>query len=84
MQQKKLILILIAIGINFSLADTKSTPSLGQEATPEEIAILDISVFPDGEGLPEGEGGVHEGGKYTSLNAFHVMVNMDLVIQQIS
>ena len=63
MQQKKLILILIAIGINFPLADTKSTPSLGQEATPEEIAILDISVFPDGEGLPEGEGGVHEGEK---------------------
>ena len=63
MQQKKLILILIVIGINFSLADTKSTPSLGKEATPEEIAILDISVFPDGEGLPEGEGSVHEGEK---------------------
>mgnify|MGYP003309229194 CR=1 FL=1 len=74
MQQKKLILILIliAIGINFSLADTKSTPRLGQEATPEEIAISDISVFPDGEGLPEGEGGVHEGEKIYPVSYTHL------------
>ena len=63
MRQKKLIpiLILIAIGINFLLADTKNTPRLGQKAAPEEIALRDISVFPNGEGLPEGEGSVYEG-----------------------
>ena len=65
MKQKKLIpiLVLIAIGINFLFADTKNTPHLGKEITPEEIASWDTSIFPDGEGLPEGEGNVHEGEK---------------------
>ncbi len=65
MKQKKLIpiLVLIAIGISFLFADTKNTPRLGQEITSEEIAKWDISIFPDGEGLPEGQGSVHEGEK---------------------
>src|SRR5262249_42973728 len=32
------------------------TPSLGQEATPAQIAGWDISVGPDGAGLPPGKG----------------------------
>ena len=65
MKQKKLIpiLVLIAIGISFLFADTKNTPRLGQEITPEEIVKRDISIFPDGEGLPEGQGNVHQGEK---------------------
>ena len=65
MKQKRLILILvlIAIGINFLFARSENTPGLGQEVTPEEVAAQDISIFPDGEGLPEGEGSVHEGEK---------------------
>lgn len=32
--------------------------NLGREATPAEIAIWDIDVRPDGQGLPEGQGDV--------------------------
>ena len=69
MKQKKIIpiLVLIAIGISFLFAETKNTPHLGQEVTPEEIAIWDVSVFPDGEGLPEGEGSVREGQRIFQL-----------------
>ena len=51
MKQKRLILILvlIAIGINFLFARSANTPRLGQEVTPEEVAARDISIFPDGE-----------------------------------
>jgi S-disulfanyl-L-cysteine oxidoreductase SoxD len=64
MKQLKIILIsvLIATGINFSFADSKA-PALGHSISPEEIAKWDISVFPDGEGLPKGEGNVVEGEK---------------------
>ena len=34
---------------------------LGRQATPEEIRELDISVAPDGSGLPKGSGTVTEG-----------------------
>ena len=65
MKQQRLILILvlIAIGINFLFARSATTPRLGQEVTPEEVVARDISIFPDGEGLPEGDGSVHEGEK---------------------
>lgn len=36
-------------------------PKLGRPATPEEIAAADISVFPDGSGLPAGKGTAAEG-----------------------
>ncbi len=36
---------------------------LGHPASPEEVASWDSSVFPDGEGLPEGQGSVAEGEK---------------------
>jgi S-disulfanyl-L-cysteine oxidoreductase SoxD len=62
--KKKIILIsvLIAIGINPAFAEKKG-PGLGHAITPEEIATWDISVFPDGEGLPDGEGNVEQGEK---------------------
>ena len=34
---------------------------LGREATPSEIAAIDIDVMPDGTGLPEGSGTVSRG-----------------------
>ena len=63
MKQKHLILILvlIAAGTKLLFAEPRSGPGLGKTITPEEIAQWDISVFPDGEGLPEGEGTVAEG-----------------------
>ena len=54
--------VLIAVGINPLYAE-ESTPNLGHPATPEEIAQWDISVFPDGEGLPKGRGSVEQGEK---------------------
>lgn len=36
-------------------------PRLGRPATPAEIAAADINVFPDGGGLPSGQGTAQEG-----------------------
>jgi S-disulfanyl-L-cysteine oxidoreductase SoxD len=61
-QQKTLLLsVLIAIGINSVVAEIAQGPGLGQSVSPEVIAQWDISVFPDGEGLPKGEGTVADG-----------------------
>jgi len=38
-----------------------SGPNLGQEVKPEEIAAWDISIPPDGSGLPAGSGPAAEG-----------------------
>jgi S-disulfanyl-L-cysteine oxidoreductase SoxD len=38
-----------------------SNPNLGQEVKPEEIAAWDISIPPDGSGLPAGSGTAAEG-----------------------
>jgi cytochrome c len=37
------------------------TPNLGRAATPEEIASWDISIGPDGAGLPPGSGTAQQG-----------------------
>jgi mono/diheme cytochrome c family protein len=39
-----------------------SGPNLGREVKPEEIAAWDITVPPDGSGLPPGSGTAAEGG----------------------
>src|SRR3977135_3647129 len=36
-------------------------PKLGRPATPDEIARIDISIPPDGKGLPSGSGSVAQG-----------------------
>jgi cytochrome c len=38
-------------------------PNLGRALTPEEISKLDITVAPDGNGLPAGSGSVSAGAK---------------------
>src|SRR5258706_15446314 len=37
------------------------SPSLGRAATPEEVAAWDISIGPDGAGLPAGSGTAKQG-----------------------
>ena len=37
------------------------TPQLGKVATPEDVAAWNISIFPDGTGLPNGRGAAAEG-----------------------
>ncbi len=61
--QTILILVLIAVGIKPLIAEQAKGPGLGKAIAPEEIAQWDISVFPNGEGLPEGKGTVAEGKK---------------------
>ena len=44
-----------------STAALAETPDLGRPATPEEIAAWDISIGPDGAGLPPGSGTPQQG-----------------------
>ena len=44
-----------------SAAALAETPDLGHPATPEEIALWDISIGPDGAGLPPGNGSPQQG-----------------------
>jgi mono/diheme cytochrome c family protein len=42
-------------------AATPSPPKLGKPATADDIAKIDISITPDGKGLPSGSGSVAQG-----------------------
>src|SRR5919201_4948732 len=44
-----------------SLASAADSPNLGRPATPEEVAAWDISIGPDGAGLPAGSGTAIQG-----------------------
>ena len=48
----------VGIGSSAAVADS---PNLGRVAAPEEIASWDISVGPDGAGLPVGSGTPKQG-----------------------
>src|SRR5436853_7333153 len=50
-----------ALGLFSSVALAQS-PNLGKVITPEEVAPWDISVSPDGAGLPPGSGTPKQGG----------------------
>ena len=54
-------LTLILAGISSQAAEHLIGPDLGELATAEEVAALSLNVFPDGTGLPDGEGNVHDG-----------------------
>ena len=49
-----------ALGL-FSSAALAQSPNLGKVITPEEVAPWDISISPDGTGLPPGSGTPKEG-----------------------
>ena len=52
---------LTAAALAMTGAAALAQPGLGRPASPEEIARADISILPDGTGLPEGSGSVAEG-----------------------
>ena len=56
-------LLVVVSGESASADTTKSSPKLGKAITPEAAAKWDLSVFPDGTGLPEGRGTVAQGEK---------------------
>ncbi len=60
MSMPKLLIAASAL-IFLSLPALAETPDLGHPATPEEIAVWDISSGPDGAGLPPGSGSPQHG-----------------------
>jgi S-disulfanyl-L-cysteine oxidoreductase SoxD len=50
--------LVVAVLANAALAES---PNLGRVATPDEIAAWDISIGPDGAGLPPGSGSPKQG-----------------------
>ena len=56
-------LLVAALGFTMAsaVAFAAESPNLGQLATPEEIAAWDISIGPDGVGLPPGSGNPKQG-----------------------
>lgn len=51
----------LLVSLNAGGADVTVGPDLGQALSPEDIAARDITVFPDGQGLPGGRGTAMEG-----------------------
>ena len=56
----QLLVAILALPIVFAHAQS---PQLGQPVTPEELAMIDFTVMPDGRGLPQGSGDAGQGGK---------------------
>jgi S-disulfanyl-L-cysteine oxidoreductase SoxD len=57
----KALLLAAALGVAATCVLAADSPNLGRAATPEEIAAWDISIGPDGAGLPPGSGTVKQG-----------------------
>jgi len=63
MSSRKLLSALgLMAAVIFAAGTAFSGPDLGLEVKPEEIAAWDITVPPDGSGLPSGSGTATEGG----------------------
>jgi S-disulfanyl-L-cysteine oxidoreductase SoxD len=58
--QVRSIFPVLALGLMASVCGAQS-PNLGRQLTPEEIRKMDITVVPDGRGLPPGSGSVSAG-----------------------
>src|SRR4051794_226586 len=56
----RLLAVYAALALGCGAAGAES-PNLGRVATPEEIAAWDISIGPDGAGLPPGSGTARQG-----------------------
>jgi cytochrome c len=54
-------ILAVAALVASTLAAFAQAPGQGQPATPEEIALWDVSVGPDGAGLPSGNGSPQQG-----------------------
>jgi len=54
-------IVTISLSMTLAQALAEQGPDLGIEATPAQITAWDISIAPDGEGLPEGSGTARQG-----------------------
>jgi cytochrome c len=53
--------LLVAAAFAFASGAAAETPNLGQSVTEADLALWDISVGPDGVGLPQGSGTAAQG-----------------------
>jgi mono/diheme cytochrome c family protein len=58
---KTLLVIASALAMASAVAFAAESPNFGRIATPDEIASWDISIGPDGAGLPSGSGTPKQG-----------------------
>ena len=61
MSKARAILLAALLAAGAAEAATPPPPKLGRPASADEIAKVDISIAPDGKGLPEGSGSVAQG-----------------------
>ena len=54
------VMVILALAA-YTASVAQETPNLGRPATPAEIAAWDISIPPDGTGLPPGHGTPEQG-----------------------
>ena len=59
--RKRVIAAALTVVATGAFAAAPAPPKLGRPATPDEIARIDISIPPDGKGLPAGSGSVSQG-----------------------
>jgi S-disulfanyl-L-cysteine oxidoreductase SoxD len=59
--RKRVIAAALTVVATGAFAATPAPPKLGRPATPDEIARIDISIPPDGKGVPSGSGSVSQG-----------------------
>ncbi|MCP5145207.1 MAG: sulfite dehydrogenase [Gammaproteobacteria bacterium] len=60
-KRRELPLTLAIVLLGTAASAAGESPNLGRPATAEEVAALDLSIGPDGAGLPPGRGTVREG-----------------------
>ena len=58
---KSLLLVVMTSFFSFPWVCEAQKPKLGRPLTPEEVKKVDITVLPDGRGLPSGSGSVPAG-----------------------
>src|SRR3954471_5490945 len=59
--RNSLLVAVSALALISAVAVAADGPNLGRVATPEEIAAWDVSIGPDGVGLPPGSGTPKQG-----------------------
>ena len=63
---KSAIFLPVAVFLISNARATRRSRIFGRPLTPEEVQKLDITIFPDGKGLPAGSGSVSAGAKVYS------------------
>ena len=61
MSLRKFLLLFIVCLFGTGVASAEKGPGLGQEMTAEELAAIDYTIMPNGDGLPEGSGNAAAG-----------------------